>query len=464
MFRVTLVCCLMAAPAIAAAQMPPVLQPPTSPGVGQPPGTDAPTSKKPPRVKKRQPGSAQEAPLPEAVPAPERTPGHAEGITIEQVEGIAMSNNPSLGRAAARVNAARGRWVQAGLYPNPSVGYVGTEIGNEGGAGQQGGMVAQQIVTGGKLRLSREVAARDVAVAEQEFEAQRLRVLTDVRIAFYELLVNQTRATLAQQLVAISERGMKIAEGLFKGKEVAQADVLRAEVELEMARIELRRSEFARSASWRNLSAIMGTPDMPCGHAAGALEGDWPEYDWCQTLQQLLSRSPEMGAAVMRLERARWALSRANVEPVPDLNLQGMVQRDDATRDTIFGAQATVALPLFNRNQGNISAAQSELVAAQRDTDRVAVGLQQRLAPAFQAYESAKVETERYQKVIIPNAEKILEQVTVGYRQSEFNYTDLLTAQRTYFQARLSYLEALRQLRAAIARIDGLLLWDSLKD
>jgi cobalt-zinc-cadmium efflux system outer membrane protein len=385
-------------------------------------------------------------------------------LTLEQAEGIALANNASLGRAAARVSAARGRWLQAGLYPNPEVGYVASEIGNEGSAGQQGGMVAQQIITAGKLRLSREVAARDVAVAEQELAAQRLRVLTDVRVVFYELLVNQTRVALAQQLMTIGERGIKIAEGLLKAKEVAQADVLRAQVELETARIELRRSQFARSASWRNLVAIMGTFDMPCAEAAGALEVAWPEYDWCVTLQQLLSRSPEMGAAVMRVERARWALRRANVEPIPDVNVQGMVQRDDATRDTIFGAQATVALPIFNRNQGNISAAQSELIAAQHDTDRVAAALQQRLAPAFQAYEAARFEAERYQKVIIPSAERILEQVTLGYRQSEFSYTDLLTAQRTYFQARLSYLETLRQLRVAVARIDGLLLSDSLKD
>ena len=57
--------------------------------------------------------------------------------TLSRLEETAMANNPTLNELAMRVRAARGEHLQAGLYPNPVVGYSGDEIGQEGRAGQQ---------------------------------------------------------------------------------------------------------------------------------------------------------------------------------------------------------------------------------------------------------------------------------------------------------------------------------------
>lgn len=47
--------------------------------------------------------------------------------------------------------------IQAGLYPNPTVGYSGNQINDgPGTAGQQGGYGSQEFVVGGKLALARE--------------------------------------------------------------------------------------------------------------------------------------------------------------------------------------------------------------------------------------------------------------------------------------------------------------------
>src|SRR3990172_6950410 len=86
-------------------------------------------------------------------------------VTLEQLERAALAHNPTLVQAATLVEAARGRTIQAGLYPNPTIGYTGSEIGNDGRGGQQGIAFGQEIVTGGKLRLSRAVAAYERAQA-----------------------------------------------------------------------------------------------------------------------------------------------------------------------------------------------------------------------------------------------------------------------------------------------------------
>ena len=52
--------------------------------------------------------------------------------------------------------------------------------------------------------------------------------------------------------------------------------------------------------------------------------------------------------------------------------------------------------------------------------------------------------------------------VSEGYQKGEVGYLDMLTAQRTYFRANLSYIEALRELWRVTVRIEGMLLEDSL--
>ncbi len=61
--------------------------------------------------------------------------------SLADLESMAMQRNPTLARSDARINAARGEWLQVGLRPNPRIGYDGGEIGNEGRSGMQGGIL-----------------------------------------------------------------------------------------------------------------------------------------------------------------------------------------------------------------------------------------------------------------------------------------------------------------------------------
>ncbi|MGA2797262.1 MAG: TolC family protein [Thermoguttaceae bacterium] len=399
----------------------------------------------------------------ELVPAPAPEPGSLPGMTICQLEEMATSCNPTLVQAAARVQAARGQYVQVGLYPNPVVGYQGTEINDEGQAGQQGGFIGQEIVTAGKLRLNRCVASQEIQQAECAWEAQRLRVMTDVRRGFYDVLVAQNTLELAEKLVRIGEEGVMSTEALMKAKEVARIDVLQARIEADSAKILLEKSRNRHAAAWRGLAAIVGNPMMQPVPLAGNLQDGMVELCWEDTLNRLLAESPQLAGARAGVARAQAALSRECAGRYPNVALQAGVQYDNATRDAIAGVQVGVPLPIFNRNQGNICKAQAELTAAQRDVERVQLALQQRLALVFEQYATALRQVEKYHDDILPNAQESLKLVSSGYRQGEFSYLVLLTAQRTYFQTNLAYLDALRDLRTACVAIEGYLLGDNLQ-
>lgn len=427
------------------------------PGAARPNGGDQHVIPEGPAAPLPPAGQSLSAPFPAGEPVPE------PGMTLAELEAMAERCNPTLAQAAWRVQAARGQCLQVGLYPNPIAGYLGSEIGNEGRAGQQGGFIGQEVVTAGKLQLNRAVVGQEIRQAEYAWATQRFRVLTDVRRGFYEVLVAQRTVELAEQLVGIGERGVKTAEELMKAKEVARADVLQARIESDSAKILLEKARNRHTGAWRGLAAVIGDPALQPIPLAGDLRDGTIQFTWEDTLNRLWAESPELAAAQAGVDRAQATVRRECAGRIPNVDLQAGVQYDNATQDTFATVQVGVPIPIHNRNQGNIAKAQAELAAAQHEIRRVQLALQQRLAAVFEQYATAHQQVEKYNRDIMPNAEESLKLVSSGYRQGEFSYLMLLTAQRTYFQTNLAYLDALRDLRNSAAAIEGNLLFDSLQ-
>ncbi|MEX2093911.1 MAG: TolC family protein [Pirellulales bacterium] len=394
------------------------------------------------------------------LPAPDVLPS-GSGITLPELEQLATTQNPAIAQADARIRALRGRLVQVGLPPNPSAGYLAVEIGDSGRAGQQGGYVGQDFITGGKLRLNRAVVSQEIQQAEQQLAAMQLRVQTDVRKAYYSALVAQRRADLAAELVRVSGEAVKASQELLQAEEIPQAGLLQTQVEQQSAAIVALTAQNEKQASWRRLSAVVGS-DLTIQQLSGDV-GQLPALlDWDEQLIRVTSTSPEVSAALAELARAQMALERARVEPVPDISTQFLVQFDNSTQDTIAGVQMGMPLPIWNRNQGGIRQAEAEITQARRNMDRVGLDLKQRLSAAFQEYTTARSQAETYSTQILPTAKQTFELVQRGYRLGELGYLDLLTAQRTYSQTNLAYLDALGALWRSWADIEGLLLSDSL--
>jgi cobalt-zinc-cadmium efflux system outer membrane protein len=128
----------------------------------------------------------------------------------------------------------------------------------------------------------------------------------------------------------------------------------------------------------------------------------------------------------------------------------------------VANVQVGIPVPIFDKNQGNIRAAEAEWIAACQDAKRVELDLQDQLAVAYRRYANARQQAERYRQRMIPRAERSLKLVTEGYEKGQVEYLPLLTAQQTYLQVNLSYLASLRELRASSAIIEGQLLSGSL--
>jgi cobalt-zinc-cadmium efflux system outer membrane protein len=403
---------------------------------------------------------------PEVLPPQALKPVVAGALTLADLEQMALACNPSVTRSSALVEAARGNWVQVGLPPNPSVGYEGQQIGSRGLAEQDGVFVGQEFVRGGKLRLNREIAAQEVAMAQHRLAAQQQRVLTDVRMAYYQVLIAQRQQRLTGELRNIAGQGVKTAEALQKGKEVGRVDVIQSQLEFENAEILVQNAQNRSRATWQTLASVVGNPNLPLQPLDGDIEEQRQPHDYQTSLQRLLSTSPEIATAMAEIERARWAAERARVEKTPNVTVQGLVNwRDNGIGGRSDGSlNVGVPLPLWNRNQGGIVQATQQAAAAERALQQLELSLRNRLAPVYERYANALNQVTKYRSKILPAAEESLKLTRQSYQVGETGYVSLLTAQRTYSQTNLNYLESLRELRAAEAEIEGLLLSGSLEN
>ena len=412
-----------------------------------------------------QQASAQETaepnPLPPA-PVSEIETFESGLSTLDSFEQLAMSSNPTLSELQARVDAANGRWLQVGLYPNPEIAYSAQEVGNGGDAGQQGAYVQQEFVTADKLELNRNAASWEVKRVEQELAAQRLRVLTDVRAGFYSLRVAQERVKIAEELHGIAQQAVEKAKELVKVQE-PENGLTQAEIEAELALVLLENSQVQQAAQWKSLMSVVGQPDLPQQDVTSELDVAAPQIVWEETLDRIRRESPELAAAAAEVEQTRWAVQRASVQATPNVTWQVGAYYDYGTQQGIASLQMQLPIPIYDRNQGGIAEAHANAIAAEQAVDRVELSLQQRLAAVYQQYEQARQQASRYDGTILKKAKRNLDLNRQSFDAGESAYLGVLTAQRSYFQAKLAWLNALEQLWSATVQIEGLLLSDSLK-
>src|SRR5437660_4183736 len=264
-----------------------------------------------------------------ALPGRAQTPASGQKmITLEELQQMALENNPTFAQSAANIQAAEGRKKQSGLYPNPTVGYQGEQIrGGSFHGGEQGFFVQQDIGLGGKLGLNRKIFDHELKQAETEGEEQRLRVVTNVRMSYIQALAAQQMLELRHNLSKLADDAVETSHQLANVGQADAPDVLESEVEAQQAQLAVTMAEQNQQRVWKALAAVVGNPRLPLMKLEGKLE-DTPPVNADELAETIVNESPAVRIAELGVKRAEAALARAKREPIPDLQLRGGMQQN----------------------------------------------------------------------------------------------------------------------------------------
>ena len=390
-------------------------------------------------------------------------------VTLEELQQMALQNNPTFRQSAANIQAAEGRKKQSGLYPNPTVGYQGEQIrGGSFHGGEQGVFVQQDIVLGGKLGLNRKIFDQELRQAETEAEEQKVRVVTNVQVSYIQALAAQQTLELRQNLSKLADDAVETSRQLANVGQADAPDMLESEVEAQQAQLAVTMAEQNQQRVWKALAAVVGNPRLPLIKLEGKLE-DTPAVNADELVERIVNESPAVRIAALGVKRAEAALARAKREAIPDLQLRGGMQQNgellsDGSPVGLQGfADVGVRIPIFNRNQGNIATAKADTERARREVERVKLVLRERAASVVQNYTFSQIAVERYKNQMIPRAQKAYEMYTKKYQEMAAAYPQVLISQRTLMQLKVSYITALENFATSSLSLRSYLLTDGLE-
>jgi len=354
--------------------------------------------------------SLAESLFPDLTPAAaQETPATAETpITLAELQKIAEEQSPVVRQAAAVVQSSRGKAIQAGLKPNPTLGYEGDTIGTADTAGYNGVFFTQEIVRGGKLSLAQSAAMQEVRAAEADLKKARISLASDVRRNYYKVLIAQEQLRFSKAISRLSDEVYKAQIDLVAGGEAAPYEPLQLRVFAVQARNNVTASANSLNAAWRQLAAAAGTPMMGRRVVAGSVENSTTSLNYEQAVAMLQNHS-DIAAAQARVNAAAGNLRLQEAMPIPNLNLYGAFQHDDTTPLSNFSAnvQVSAPVPVLNRNQGNIASAHADLIRARQDMVQVNNNLLSQLADNFSRYETSRVVSISYRTDIVPDQVRV---------------------------------------------------------
>lgn len=379
-------------------------------------------------------------------------------LGIDETIREGLQANRDLRAAYFAIDEARGRLLQAGLWPNPQLRFSGAHdfaFANDGAYSTSTGFEQRFPVTG-RIARARDVARVDVAIAVAEVRDVTRRFIGDVQTAFYDLLSLQEQIAVRDRLLGIDRTLVEVSQARAKRAEVSALDVNSARIELE--RLELERTLLVTQSRARTaeLNKLLGrAPEAPLTVHGEIRLPPMPSRESLR--EQALRLRPDRQQAALEQDRAHADLQLAKAERWEDWAIGFSYDRDRAVingapsqpSDQFLGLGLTIPIPLWNQNQGRI--AETRASEAQAKDRLAALEL-----TIFAEIESAHVRgddlariVENYRGSVIPLSDRNVSLAQEAYRSGLATVTQVVQVQRQQSELQTSYLDALSQYRRA---------------
>lgn len=392
------------------------------------------------------------------VPGAPGRPGYAESLTLRSAIGRAIAFSPAVKAAFIEIDARRGEEVQSAVKPNPQLLLEVENFGaNDKETATEETLSFGQTVELGDKRLKRLQAAHlDTSLAGWDHETVRVKVATDAARAFVDVLIVQERIKVLGEFVSLAQKTRASVDARVKGGKASPIELDRAAVALARAEV-LQKGERVRlDAAKRKLSTIWGAPDIDFGHAHGRL-GNSTTVPGAESLLAFLENNPTLARWGDEINRRVAQLDLEHAKAIPDVTLAAGVRRFEDNDSTAMVASLSVPIPIFDRNQGNIAAAERRIAKAENEHKATRNELYGTLVEALGELNVAATQLRALEKDVLPGAQRAYDKTKIGFDEGKFDILNVLDVQRTVFESRLEVLTARADYEKARVRVEALI-------
>ena len=310
-------------------------------------------------------------------------------ISIDALVADALASNPELAFYQAEIAAALGERRAAGAWPNPE---LGAEVGHKRAHEPAGGLagegaawsvsLAQPLEFPGRMALRKAIASRQIEIAELGLAQFRATLASRVREVAYRLFIAQAEADAAVQAAA---RGQELAEVLVQRDPAGINPLLESRlIEASVITLNERAAEAATHVRGlaMELNQLRGKP-LDTDVRISPAKLDFPPLDSSGALvRKAMTNNFDIRAQQLELEQQGLKVDLTRKDRWKEITVSPFYAQEKAgERESVVGVGVSIPLPLWNRNTGNIQAAEARhqqaeaaVFSTQREVERALRG------------------------------------------------------------------------------------------
>lgn len=400
------------------------------------------------------------APGPGEERSPPATTTDAAQLSLREALALALKANPELAAFSQEVRATEAAVLQAAVLPNPVLGIGADNLGNarkaEAGDRSLSLQIGQLIELGGKRAARMRLAETGRDLANWDYEAKRIELLAQVAQRFVDLLVSQSRETLAVETQGLAKEVAEAVTKRVQAGKVSPVEETKARIALASAGVELEQAKREQAAARQALGALWGEPNPRFQKGVGDLEkmASLPNY---KTLVERVQNNPELARWATEIAHRQAGVEAERAKAVSDVTLSAGVSRFSQYDDNAYMVSVSVPLPVFDRNRGGILEANQRLDKTNDERRAAEVRLVAELAQTYQRLAAVSNEIQTLRATLLPGALSAFDAATKGYQLGKFGFLDVLDAQRTLFETRSQHLRALADYHRGVSELERLI-------
>ena len=357
---------------------------------------------------------------------------------------------------------------KAKLLPNPTLDVeagTGALTGNRAESMLSVG-ISQEFLLAGKRGKRLAVAERELDVYRYRLADKERLVREEVKTLFYDLMLAEQRLALADRSLALNRKLVEVSQA-----RLAAGDI--PELEMNLVKVELSRSEASRIAlekavhqSQEKLSTLAALPaGTQYTNSGSSPAASMLTTSLADLKQQALDRRPDIKAMEAERGGSEAAVCLARAEGVPNLTAGVALWRDtksmkidglESIDETYtLGLRLSMPIPVFNHNQAGVqeararqNSAESRLLTAIRNAER-------EVETAYASYLSSEKILSLYKTDIIPQLEENLSLTEEAWRLGEAGILAVIQEQKKFFEVSENYLMVLYNRQNALVQLDA---------
>jgi len=286
-----------------------------------------------------------------------------EKLTLNRGIMIALRKNPYIVAASGGVNVIESRVgeARASYYPQlsaqggysrttPITGTAAATAGQHTDLYNNSITLSQNLIDFGKASSQVDIQKFNLEASRSDFNVATDRIIFNVKQAYYNVLQSGRSRDVSTDIVKQFQQHLDQAKGFYEVGTKARIDVIRAEVDLSNAKLNLIKAENAFRISRVVLNNAMGVPEAPEYAVEDDLAVHKFEIAYDEALKRAYDNRPDLKSLRAKREAAQESIGLARTGYYPVLNGSAGYtwSGQDFPLDKSWSAGVSLTIPLFS--------------------------------------------------------------------------------------------------------------------